>query len=77
MLTLKGAPGRSKRKHIPSQHALKDNAIGVVSKENHVPPPASKGATPRGKKRVASGDAVKGQGVTKYVLRDHFLGFSS
>lgn len=72
-----GDPGCSKQKHVLSQHALRDNVIRVVGKENHVPPPASKGATPRGKKWVASGDAVKGQGVTKYVLHDHFLGFSS
>ncbi|KAF8136189.1 hypothetical protein EV363DRAFT_1293919 [Boletus edulis] len=62
----KGNVGRLKQKHIPSQHAQRDNAIGVVGKENSVPP-VSKNEPLRGKKRVASGDAVNGQGVANCI----------
>ena len=42
-----------------------------------MPPPASKGAMPRGKRWSASGDTVSGQGVTKYVLHGCLFGFQA
>ncbi|KAG9316183.1 hypothetical protein JVU11DRAFT_2204 [Chiua virens] len=48
----RGILSRSKRKQVPYQRAQRDNAIGDLGKENHVPLPTSKGNS-RGKKRAA------------------------
>ncbi|KAF8131972.1 hypothetical protein EV363DRAFT_1164745 [Boletus edulis] len=58
--------GRAKRKHVPSRREERDNAIGDIGKENRPPspPPPSKGAPTKGKKRT-SGDSGSGQGAAK------------
>ncbi|KAG6371365.1 hypothetical protein JVT61DRAFT_9573 [Boletus reticuloceps] len=58
-------PAHSQWKHVPSQWAQRDNAIGDVGKENRPPLPASKSANVKGKKRSASGVSANVQGVAK------------
>lgn len=67
--TIGVSPERPKRKHIPSQRAQRDNAIG---KENDVlPAPASKGPgasnLKKARKRVMHEYGIGGQGAAKYV----------
>ncbi|KAF8415324.1 hypothetical protein L210DRAFT_3768454 [Boletus edulis BED1] len=63
-------PARLKQKHLPSQRAQRDNAIGDVGKENRPPPPASKSANVKGKKRSASGVSANVQGAAKLPFLD-------
>ncbi|KAF8833756.1 hypothetical protein BDN67DRAFT_1017214 [Paxillus ammoniavirescens] len=57
-----GMEGHSKCKHVPSQHAQHDNAIGDIGKENHIPIPAERSTKPKKNvlKRSAPSDVEEG-----------------